>query len=185
MSEATLPRAFGAGILRRLATTDLPAFQAYRCDAELGRFQGWSPMPDDEAAAFLAEMSEAPLFRPGEWIQLGIADAEGRLLGDLGLLLDADGHEAEIGFTLARSAHGRGIATAAAREAIALTFASTAVEQVRGITDARNTASVRVMERLGMRRVQTRETVFRGEACTEAVHALARADGGPAARPVS
>jgi hypothetical protein len=42
-------------VLRRLATADLAAFQAYRTDAALGRYQGWSPMTDAEARAFLEE----------------------------------------------------------------------------------------------------------------------------------
>jgi hypothetical protein len=61
-----LPR-FGAGIaLRRLSVSDLAAFQAYRSDPELGRYQGWSPMSEPEARAFLEEMNGVPLFRPGE-----------------------------------------------------------------------------------------------------------------------
>ena len=70
-----LPRAFPGGLLRRMRTRDLAAFQAYRSLPELGRFQGWSPMSETEALSFLAEMSEARLFAAGEWVQLGIATA--------------------------------------------------------------------------------------------------------------
>ena len=132
-------------------------------------------MTDDEAAAFLREMSAMPLFAPGEWLQLGIADTEGvRIVGDIGLCLAADASHAEIGFALAADAQGRGVATAAVREAIAWLFEGTEVTQVRGITDARNLPSIRLMERLGMRRVASREAIFRGEPCIEHIHALER-----------
>jgi [ribosomal protein S5]-alanine N-acetyltransferase len=173
-----LPRP-GAGIvLRRLSIADLAAFQAYRSDAELGRYQGWSPMPDAQALAFLAEMGEAALFRPGEWAQIGIAQPhQPDLIGDIGLYLAEDARHAEIGFTLARPAHGRGLATAAVREALGLVFQCTSVERVLGITDARNQASIALLERVGMRRQETRDAIFRGEPCLEVVYALSR-DGG-------
>jgi Acetyltransferase (GNAT) domain len=102
-------------VLRRLSVTDLVAFQAYRSDAELSRYQGWSAMPDPEARAFLDEMNAAPLFRPGEWAQIGIAEPQTlALLCDIGLHLAEDSRQAEIGFTLARHAQRRGLATRSA-----------------------------------------------------------------------
>jgi aminoglycoside 6'-N-acetyltransferase len=170
-----LPRAFPGGILRRLALADLAAFQAYRGDPELARYQGWSAMTDDEAAAFLCEMAAMPLLRAGEWLQLGIAEPDGgRLVGDIGLCLASDDSHAEIGFTLAAHAQGRGVAAAAVRAAIAWLFEGTGVRQVRGITDARNLASIRLMERVGMRRVAVRDGLFRGERCVEHIHAVDR-----------
>jgi ribosomal-protein-alanine N-acetyltransferase len=177
-SADTLPRLGNGFMLRRLASDDLPEFQAYRHDPELGRYQGWSAMSDLEATAFLSEMSTTPLLRPGNWTQIGIADPSSRcLIGDIGVFLDQDGRYAEVGFTLARHAQGRGVATAAVREAINLIFSATDVDRVFGITDARNSASARLLERVGMRRTETTNAVFRGEQCTEYVYALLR-DGG-------
>jgi len=175
-----LPR-FGPNVaLRRLSGADLAAFQAYRTDAELARYQGWSAMPDSQARAFLDEMNKAPLFRPGEWAQIAIAEPHAlALVGDIGLCLAEDSRHAEIGFTLARHAQRRGLATAAVREAIHLIFASTAVERVVGITDARNRASIALLERVGMRKAEQRTTEFRGEPCVEYVYALPRSDGQP------
>ena len=174
----SLPRIAAGIILRRLTTADLPAFQAYRSDAQLGLYQGWSPMSDEEALAFLSEMSTAPLFRPGSWTQIGIAEAPSHSLsGDIGLFLAEDSRHAEIGFTLSRHAQGRGVATTAVREAIKLIFDCTSVDRVLGITDVRNSASVRLLERVGMDRIEARNTVFRGEPCEEWVYAVARGDG--------
>ena len=63
--------------LRRLRPDDLPAFQAYRHDPEVWRYQGWDPVPDAEALAFLTEMEQAPFGVPGEWLQIAIAAADG------------------------------------------------------------------------------------------------------------
>lgn len=177
-SADPLPRPGNGFVIRRLTVADLPEFQAYRHDPELGRYQGWSAMSDEEATAFLGEMNIAPLFHPGHWTQIGIADpSTGRLLGDIGVFLDQDSRYAEVGFTLARHAQGRGVATAAVRAAIDLIFAATRVDRVFGITDARNSASFRLLERVGMRRTETTNAVFRGEPCVEYVYAVPRSDG--------
>ena len=59
-------------MLRRLRADDLAAFQAYRHDPEVGRWQGWTPRPDAEALAFLNEMAAAPPFAPGGWTQVAV-----------------------------------------------------------------------------------------------------------------
>jgi [ribosomal protein S5]-alanine N-acetyltransferase len=172
-----LPRLGEGFMLRRLSIEDLTAFQVYRHDAELGRYQGWTAMSDEHAGAFLAEMHAAPFLQPGAWTQIGIAQPDSqRLIGDIGLFLDAHGLGAEIGFTLARQAQGRGVATAAVRAAIDLIFESSAAQHVVGTTDARNCASMRLLERVGMRITQTTNTLFRGEPCVEYVYAVARGE---------
>jgi RimJ/RimL family protein N-acetyltransferase/L-amino acid N-acyltransferase YncA len=181
-----LPRAGARVVLRRLRRDDLPAFQAYRHDAEVGRWQGWSPQTDAEALAFLDDMAAAPLFAAGEWVQLAIADrATDRLAGDLGVCVAADGAAAEIGFTLAPRFQRQGLATEALREATALVFAHATAERVVCITDARNAASVRVLERAGMRRTATADAVFRGAPCVEHTYELRRDAAGRAGAAAS
>ena len=132
-------------------------------------------MSEIEASAFLATMNTAPLFAPGEWIQLGIAEpVVERLIGDIGIYVADDKRSAKIGFTLEPGGQGRGIATAAVREAIHLLFAATKVQQVFGITDDRNTASIRLLERTGFQFKENRDVVFRGEPCSERIYVLVR-----------
>lgn len=176
-----LPRAFPGGVLRRLRPGDLADFRAYRSIPGLGRYQGWSAQTEVEMAAFLAAMSVAPLFPRGDWIQLGIAEPAGdRLVGDIGLFLAADARSGEVGFTLEPASQGRGIATHAVREALGLMFSATVIGHVRGVTDTRNTASVRLLERLGFRHRETVDAVFRGEPCREATYVLQRERAQPA-----
>ncbi len=166
-----LPRAAGGIVLRRLAATDLADFQSYRQDPELGRYQGWVATPDNDARDFLHHMNQATLLQPGTWCQIGIADANSlTLIGDIGLILAGDSSQAEIGFTLRRQSQGRGLATTAVKEAIALVFESTIAKKVVGIADTRNLSSIRLLERVGMHKVETRSAKSRGKPCTEFVY---------------
>lgn len=168
MSAPPLPVLTPRLRLRRLAASDLQAFQAYRGDPELGRYQGWQTMDDAAALAFLLDVAVCAFCAPGSWFQLGIARREDdRLVGDIGIHLHADGRSAEIGFTLARAAQGRGLATEAVRAALDLVWAHTTAERVLGVTDTRNAASVRLLQRVGLRPFSTLQVVFRGEPCEE------------------
>lgn len=185
MNAPPLPELTPRLRLRRLRAGDLQAFQAYRGDPELGRYQGWQPMDDTAALAFLLDMAGCAFCAPGSWFQLGIARHEDDgLVGDIGIHLHADGRSAEIGFTLARAAQGQGLASEAVRAAVNLIWAHTAAERVVGITDTRNAASVRLLRRVGLRPFSTLAMVFRGEACEEQFFVRYRNDcPPPALRP--
>lgn len=162
-----LPRCGEHVRLRRLGPNDLPAFQAYRADPALGRWQGWSPMSCEAAHAFIVEMQDAEAWVAGRWFQLAIEEiASGCLLGDFGVCARGN-RSAEIGVTLARDAQGRGLATEAIGLLIGLLFEMPGVDRVRGITDARNAASARLLARAGLRHTHTAQADFRGETCTE------------------
>ncbi len=167
MTEAWLRR--GARVqLRRLRGSDLARFQAYRGDVGLGRWQGWQPMADEAAAAFLQQMAAAPWCPPGAWFQLAIADAgDDGLIGDIGLHLAADGVSLEVGFTLARGAQGRGLAAEAVGLAVAIAFAHTPARRIVAITDVENLASVQLLQRLAFAPVATQAALFRGAPCRE------------------
>lgn len=165
-----LPLDVPGGRLRRLRADDLPAFQAYRALPDLGRYQGWTPMTDAAAARFIDEMAAAPLYVRGDWVQLAIAaPGDDALLGDLGLFVSADGQGAEIGFTLAPEAQGRGLGTAAVDAAVGLLFTHGGVGRVQAVSDARNAPSLRLLQRAGFRQAGVQVAMFRGERCTELV----------------
>jgi RimJ/RimL family protein N-acetyltransferase len=172
-----LPRTTARLVLRRFAARDLAAFQSYRRDPEVGRYQGWTALDDASAAAFIAGMAEARIGVPGEWFQIAVADrSTDALVGDIGIGFDKDrAGIGEIGFSLAPSAQARGLGTEAVRCALALLFGSGRVDVVEGITDARNAPSIRLLERVGMRLVRTQETLFKGEKCSERVYSITRA----------
>ena len=163
-------------VLRRLELADLRRFQAYRHDRVVGRFQGWEPQPHAEATRFLEEMSQADLFPPGTWFQLGIASGStNELVGDVGICIRADDRRAEIGFTVAREAQGRGVGTEAVRGLIDFIFEHTTVTAVVAVTDQRNIPAGRSLARVGMRTRETLRTIFRGEPCVEHMWTISRA----------
>ena len=172
---ARLPIYRESTAIRRLRLTDLEASHAYRSDERLARFQGWSAMDLETARAFLTEMIDVDELRQGDWIQLGITRTDTDvLIGDVGLYLDEEMTVAEVGFTLSRDAHGQGHATRAMSAVIELVFSTTPVRLVRALADSRNTPSIGVLERSGFRRVSEKETVFKGEPCTEFVYVYRR-----------
>lgn len=77
---------------------------------------------------------------------------QGVLLGRLNLLDLADG-EAELGYRVAESAAGRGVATRAVTLAFGLAAESYGLRSLRALTTRDNPASIRVLERTGFRRV--------------------------------
>ena len=80
----------------------------------------------------------------------------GPLLGTCGLYRAAPGAEPELLYSLATAQLGRGYASEAARAVLAHAFGPLGLARVIARADAPNLASIRVMERLGMR--------FEGEA---------------------
>ena len=164
--------------LRRLSPSDLEAFQAYRSDPEVGRYQGWSKRPQKDARAFIEEMASAEFPVENRWFQLAIADrASDGLLGDMGVVVRNSGAlVAEVGVSLSRQAQGRGFATEAVRAMLELLFKHTETERIEGITDTRNLPSNRLLERAGLRFCQTIDSTFRGEPCREHVYVITRSE---------
>jgi aminoglycoside 6'-N-acetyltransferase len=158
-----------------MALSDLAAFMAYRSDPQLGRYQGWTPMDDAGSRAFIEKMAGTGELSGGEWLQVSIADAvTSAMLGDIGIHPDPDFAGTEIGFTLAAAHHGRGLAAEAVGALVEGLFRDTPTGYVRGVTDARNTPSIALLERLGFRRSAEQRTVFRGEPCREYVYVFER-----------
>lgn len=162
--------------LRRLSLADLEAFRAYRSDPEVGRYQGWSARPQEDAAAFIEKMASAEFPVENQWFQLAIADrVSDALLGDMGVIVrDSGARVAEVGISLSRQAQGRGCAMEAVQAVFELLFKHTETAQVEGITDTRNLPSVRLLERAGMRRHRTIDSTFGGEPCREHVYVITR-----------
>jgi len=171
-----LPRRGERIVLRRFAASDLAELQSYRNDEEVARYQSWSAMSEAEARQFLEEMAAAPVFVPGKWLQVAVAEAAtDRLIGDIGICVRIDDvRSAEIGFTLARASQGKGLATEAVRETLGMLFEFADIDHVVGITDVRNVASIQLLKRVGMTLRETVDGTFRGEPCREHVFEIRR-----------
>ena len=115
------------------------------------------------------------LFAPNQWCQIGISDkATDKLIGDVGICVKKDGEVGEIGFSLRAESQGDGLAFEAVSLCLQLLFEQTSLDRIQGITDSRNEPSIRLMERLGMRRLESIETEFRGLPCIEFLYSISR-----------
>lgn len=98
------------------------------------------------------------------WFQYAV-DLDGVLIGDLGLNLHENLMQADLGFTLATEYQGMGYASEAVLGLLQHLFVERALHRVSAEADARNTASVRLLERVGFTREGLRlsNTWFKGE----------------------
>ncbi|MEA2429264.1 MAG: [ribosomal protein S5]-alanine N-acetyltransferase [Thermoleophilaceae bacterium] len=76
--------------------------------------------------------------------------ATGEIVGDTGLQMLEGGPDVEVGWRMAPDRRGRGYAPEAARAALAAGFGELGLARIVAVTDPANTASRRVMEKLGM-----------------------------------
>ncbi|MEO6891919.1 MAG: GNAT family protein [Ktedonobacteraceae bacterium] len=140
--------------LRHFTDADLVPFMAYRNDPQVARYQSWEGISEPEARAFLQEQKAIQPGVPGQWFQIAIELKEtGALVGDCALKIEEyDARQAEIGYTLSRAYQGRGIASEAVSCVLDYAFVTLDLHRVIAITDCENTASVALLERLGLRR---------------------------------
>jgi RimJ/RimL family protein N-acetyltransferase len=99
----------------------------------------------------------------------------GEVVGDCVLAFTSGAHrQGEIGFVVQPDHHGRGYATEAAGALLRIAFEELGLHRVAGRTEARNVASARVLEKLGMRReAHLVENEFvKGEWQSELVYAI-------------
>jgi len=139
-------------ILTPLSAADSAALFAYRSLPEVCRYQSWEPASLQEAARFIADLGATAFDTPGTWFQLGIRLRESRdLIGDLGVHFLDDGEQVEIGFTLAPASQHRGLATEAVAGLLDYLFGPLGKHRVTASVDPRNTASLGLVRRIGMR----------------------------------
>jgi RimJ/RimL family protein N-acetyltransferase len=142
-------------VLRLFTDDDFEAVYDMQSRPEVARYLYWSPRDRDGAAKSLGEKRKCTSIEvEGDILNLAVERAEGGpAIGDLMLhYVSATHRQAEVGYILHPDAQGQGLATEAARAIVDLAFRELKVHRVYGQIDARNTASARVLERVGMRR---------------------------------
>jgi RimJ/RimL family protein N-acetyltransferase len=142
-------------LLRPFAVTDFDALLAIQSRADVARFLYWDPRTAAEVRETLdTKVRATAIVAEGDNLSLAAVLRESdQLIGDCSLLwASAEHRQAEIGFAFHPDHHGRGYATEAAQALLALAFDGLRAHRVIGRLEARNTASARVLERLGMRK---------------------------------
>ena len=142
-------------VLRLFAIGDLEAVYDMQSRPEVARYLYWSHRDRTGAAESLQEKLRCRRIEvEGDILNLAVERSTGGpVIGDLMLrYVSATHRQAEIGYIFHPDAQGQGLATEAARAITDLAFRELRVHRVFGQIDARNTASARVLERVGMRR---------------------------------
>ncbi|MBF4461421.1 MULTISPECIES: GNAT family N-acetyltransferase [unclassified Rathayibacter] len=144
-------------LLRPLSFADADDHARYQGDAEAVRYLRWPVRTPEESRAHLrVRLPSTRLAADGDVVVLAIVAREGalagRVIGDLTLIASSLAHASvEVGWVVHPEAQGRGLASEAARALIALAFDELGAHRVVAQLDARNAASARLCERLGMR----------------------------------
>jgi len=167
-------------VLRRFTPADVPAFHAYRADPEVARYQSWENFTEAEAIEFVARHQVRPFGVPGQWLQIAVALKDtNRLIGDCALKVQADDpRQAVLGVTFATSHQRHGYATEALTCLLDAVFGPMELHRVVADTDVENTASWKLMERLGFRREGhlQQSLWFKGRWADEYLYAMLRED---------
>ncbi|GIH78130.1 GNAT family N-acetyltransferase [Planobispora longispora] len=164
-------------ILRPFTPGDLDALHAVQSLPEVARYLYWEPRDREQAREALeTKIAQTALLDEGQTLSLAVeVAATGEVIGDGLLFWHSRTHRAgEIGYVLHPAHHGRGYATETGRALLELGFGGLDLHRITGRLDARNTASARVLERLGMRREAhlVENEWVKGEWADEVVYAI-------------
>lgn len=151
-TDALLPIRTDRLTLRAHTEADLEALLEYESRAEVARylpFAAWTPETGREHLA--KRLERLGLDTPARSLAL-VVEHEGRVIGDVLLwATDETGTKGEMGWAFHPEVAGLGFATEAAAALLEIGFARHGMHRIIAQMDARNTASARVAERLGMR----------------------------------
>jgi RimJ/RimL family protein N-acetyltransferase len=160
--------------VRHLVADDLAAMHAIESRPEVVRWLYWEPRTEAEVRQALDNRIARARERPETGVTFGVEVlATGVLVGHISLTVEPH-RQGEIGFIFHPDHQGRGYATEAAAAVLAIAFGAYGLHRVFGRLEARNVASARVLEKLGMRReAHLRENEWiKGEWQSELVYAV-------------
>jgi RimJ/RimL family protein N-acetyltransferase len=176
-------------LLRPFAEGDLEALHEMQSDEGVVRYLYHDVRSVDEVRAVLArKIAGVTIAGEGDALSAAVVLRDtGQLVADVSLWWVSEGHQqAEVGFVVHPAHQRRGYATEAARPMLDFAFAIMGVHRVVGRTEARNTGSARVLEKLGMRREAhfVENEWVKGEWQSELVYAVLAAEWVTVRAPV-
>ncbi len=179
MAQLSAPRETRRLLLRPFTAKDLYALTDLYAREDVNRYLYWEPMSKEQVLAVL----EARINRPRKLIDKNVLPvavvlrANDRLVGDFVLRWTLNEHrQGEIGGSLHPDVHGQGYATEVYDELLAVGFLEHDLHRIIGRCDARNVASIRSLEKVGMKQeAHLVENEFvKGEWTDEVILALRR-----------
>lgn len=139
--------------LREFVEEDWPAVLAYQTDPRYWRLYAWTERTEADVRAFVEGFVVWQAVKPRLKFQLAVTLRDGgRLIGNCGIrLAEAGARTGDLGYEISPEFWGRGYATEAAQAMVGFGFEELGLHRVWGECVPENTASRRVMEKLGMR----------------------------------
>jgi RimJ/RimL family protein N-acetyltransferase len=141
--------------LRPYQPDDLPFLHGMFGSEDVCRYLHWAPMDLEQARAKVEQRLRQTAIGPdAHGLALAaIETAGGRYVGEMMLALhSAKDLQGEIGWSIHPEVQGLGYATEGAREMLRVGFEVLGLHRIAAESDPRNAASIRVMQKLGMRR---------------------------------
>jgi RimJ/RimL family protein N-acetyltransferase len=153
-------------LLRNIRATDIEAIFSYRSLPEMARYQYWESFTLERTADFVHQCIEAYHNDDGQWIGLAI-EHNSKVIGDCAF--NINNGIVEIGCNISPEYQGKGFAKEALNLLIDYCDRSFSADEIIGITDSRNIASIRLMESFGMNKDNDFENhiICKGEDCIE------------------
>jgi [ribosomal protein S5]-alanine N-acetyltransferase len=138
-------------ILRRMTPSDAEAVFAYASDPEVTRYVVWDTHRSIQDSRAFLELAVQKYKSGGEPDWGIVYKGDHHFVGTCGFVgWDVDHARAEIGYVLSRKYWGRGLMPEALRAMIAFGFERMGLNRIEARCIAENTASARVMEKVGM-----------------------------------
>jgi RimJ/RimL family protein N-acetyltransferase len=181
MVAPSWPLETGRLLLRPFEPDDLVALHAIHSDASVARYLYNEPRSLAEVGELLAgKMTDGTVQAEGDWLSAAVVLRRTQeLVGDVSLRWISKAHrQGELGYIVHPAHQGNGYAVEAARPMLAFAFETMGLHRVVGRLEARNVASARVLEKLGMRREAhlVENEWAKGEWQSELVYALLSRD---------
>lgn len=147
-------------LLREMGRADTDQLQQYHQDAEFRKYED----PDDIQGEIFADLMEYLLSerwhmpRRAFYLAITRIDAPALALGSIFVAIeDSDMGEGEIGYVLGRPHWGQGYVTESARAMLQFAFETLRLNRIYAECHSENIASIRVLEKIGMRHENTLE----------------------------
>lgn len=140
--------------IRNLKSKDLSAFNFYRSNPDITKYQGFDTQTMEESKRFIESQIDKKFGNPGEWVQYAIEHKPTAvLIGDCAIKLNEnDARIAEIGITISHTEQQKGYAKEAMLGILNFLFGIKNFHRVEGIVDVENKASIKMLESIGFRR---------------------------------
>jgi RimJ/RimL family protein N-acetyltransferase len=166
--------------LRQLIPGDAQRIFEYRSRPDVSRYQTWGITSKAEIQSQIETLHRTQPGTPGAWYQVGIVlQLSNELIGDCGFhVVEAEPRQVEFGISLDPRYQCLGYATEALRALLNYLLIDLGKHRAFGSVDPRNLQSVKLMERVGMRKEAhfVSSLWFKGEWVDDVIFAMLASD---------